>query len=57
MIPAQRKRHRIIWLVFAILLPILFVLTVLVIPKPVTQPELYQESPLQLNSNTNLQNQ
>jgi flagellar basal body-associated protein FliL len=43
MIPTLRKRHRQIWLVLAIILPLLFVAAVLVIPRPVYQEKLYQQ--------------
>ncbi len=37
-----RKRHRQMWLVLGIILPLLFVAAVLVIPRPVYQEKLYQ---------------
>lgn len=40
MVPTLRKKHRIIWLILAVLLPVLFVAAVLVIPQPVYQEEL-----------------
>ena len=43
MVPAQRKRHLIIWTILAIVLPILFILSIMVIPKMVHQDQLYQE--------------
>lgn len=42
MVPALRKRHRRIWLVLAVIMPLLFVATMLVIPRPAYQDELYQ---------------
>ena len=44
MIPTLRKRHRQIWLILAIILPLLFVAAVLVIPRPVYQEQLYQKA-------------
>ena len=43
MILKQRKRHRIIWLLWAVLLPLLFVLSVLWLPKEVHQDGLFQK--------------
>ncbi len=44
MILTLRKRHRQIWLILAIILPLLFVAAVLVIPRPVYQEKLYQNT-------------
>ncbi|MDX1907065.1 MAG: hypothetical protein SF053_08530 [Bacteroidia bacterium] len=41
MTPSLRKRHRYIWLVWAILLPILVVIAWLTIPTPAYQDTLY----------------
>ena len=38
---AQRKRHRIIWLVLAILLPVLFVLAMMSVPEMAVQEEQF----------------
>ena len=43
MTPSLRKRHLLIWLVLAILMPVLFVAAILVSPEPAYQEELYQE--------------
>ena len=43
MTPALRKRHRIFWMILAIVLPLLFLAAVLSIPETVTQEELYLE--------------
>ena len=40
--PTLRKRHRLIWLILAIALPLLFVAALMVIPKKVNQEKLYQ---------------
>ncbi len=42
MSPSLRKRHRLIWWVLALLLPLLFIGAILVIPKPAHQDTLYQ---------------
>ena len=42
MIPSLRKRHRRVWLVLAIAMPLLFVAAVMVVPQPVYQDKLYQ---------------
>lgn len=42
MTPTLRKRHRLVWLLLAIALPVLFVLALLSIPQPVMQDTLYQ---------------
>lgn len=42
MILTQRRRHRLIWLVLAFLLPILFVMTVLWLPEEAQQEKLFQ---------------
>lgn len=44
MTPTLRKRHFQIWLTLAVIMPILFVLAVLVIPQPVYQDTLYQDT-------------
>jgi len=41
--PSFRKTHRRIWIVLAILLPILFVAAITVIPKEIEQKVLYQD--------------
>lgn len=38
----QRKRHRLIWVIMAVLIPILFTLAVLWLPKEVHQDQLFQ---------------
>ncbi len=43
MIHTLRKRHRMIWLVLAIALPVLYLLAISVIPEKVTQEKLYQQ--------------
>ena len=43
MTPTLRKRHRIFWMILAIVLPILFLAAILSIPDEVTQEELYLE--------------
>ena len=40
MVPSLRKKHRLIWIILAVLLPVLFVAAVLVIPQPVYQDKL-----------------
>ena len=42
--PSLRKTHRRIWIVLAILLPVLFVVAILVLPKDVEQDTLYQDA-------------
>ena len=42
MTPSLRKRHRIIWMLLAIVLPLLFLAAVLSIPEKATQEKLYQ---------------
>jgi hypothetical protein len=42
MVPSLRKKHRLIWIALAVLLPFLFVAALLVIPQPVYQDELPQ---------------
>jgi len=42
MTPTLRKRHRLVWLVLAIALPLLLVLALLSIPQPAVQDKLYQ---------------
>jgi hypothetical protein len=39
---AQRKRHRVAWMIMAVLLPILFALAMLWLPKEVYQDQLFQ---------------
>jgi len=39
---AQRKRHRMIWMIMAVVLPILFTLAILWLPKEVYQDQLFQ---------------
>ena len=46
---AFRKRHRRIWIILAIVLPILFVLAVLAIPEKTIQNKLYQPIEKTLN--------
>jgi hypothetical protein len=41
--PSLRKTHRRIWIVFAVLLPVLFVVAILVIPDEAEQEVLYQD--------------
>lgn len=43
MTPALRKYHRTIWMILAIVLPLLFIAAILSIPEKVTQEELYLE--------------
>ena len=63
MVPALRKRHRRIWLVLAVIMPLLFVAAVLVIPRPAYQNELYQSTEKKVQAqppatdNTNEQDQ
>lgn len=52
MTPHQRRLHRIIWLILAVVLPTLFLLEVLHIPKPVYQKQLYQQSAAAINPDT-----
>ena len=40
--PTLRKRHRIIWIIIAVVLPLLFITAIMVIPKKVKQEKLYQ---------------
>ena len=42
MIITQRKRHRLIWMVMAVLLPILFILAIVWLPQEVYQEDLPQ---------------
>lgn len=42
MVPSLRTKHRLIWIILAVLLPALFVAAVLVIPQQVYQDELPQ---------------
>ena len=42
MSPKLRKRHRLVWTILAILLPVLFLLAIWSIPQPVVQETLYQ---------------
>ncbi|MEL6356349.1 MAG: hypothetical protein AAFQ37_05370 [Bacteroidota bacterium] len=51
MTPTQRKGHRLIWAILAIALPILFFWAIQVIPQPVTQEKLYQESTVEVPNN------
>ena len=44
MVPSLRKTHRRIWILLAILLPILYVAAIVVIPDEVEQEVLYQDS-------------
>ena len=47
--PSLRKTHRRIWIILAIILPIIFVLAIMVIPKDAEQEVLYQDvDPIQL---------
>lgn len=41
--PALRKRHRIVWLLFAIVLPVLFIIAICNIPEKATQEKLFQK--------------
>ncbi len=44
-----RKTHRRIWIVFAVILPVLFIAAVIAIPKGINQEVLYQDvDPVQL---------
>jgi len=43
MTPKQRNSHRLIWVVFALVLPLLFLWAIQVIPQSVHQEKLYQE--------------
>ena len=43
MVPSLRKAHRRIWIILAILLPILYIAAILVIPDEVEQEILYQD--------------
>lgn len=45
MIPELRKRHRLVWRIWAFVLPIGFMLAILVLPKKITQAQLYQGTP------------
>lgn len=40
MVPKLRTRHRLIWQIWALLLPIGFVMAILVLPKPIKQTQL-----------------
>ena len=42
--PALRKRHKIIWIILAIVLPILFITAILNIPKKITQEKLFHKT-------------
>ncbi len=42
--PSLRKRHRIIWLLLAVVIPVLFVLAILYLPERVYQEQLFQET-------------
>lgn len=42
--PSLRKTHRRIWIVLAVLLPILFIAAIMVIPDEVEQEVLYQDA-------------
>lgn len=42
MVPSFRKTHRRVWIILAILLPILYVAAIYMIPKEVTQETIYQ---------------
>jgi len=44
MTPSLRKRHRVIWLILALLLPLLFGLAIWSIPKDAVQEKLYQST-------------
>lgn len=44
MAPFLRKRHLMFWLILAIILPILFILSIMTIPEPVYQEQLYQSA-------------
>ncbi len=58
MTPDLRKRHRLIWIVLAVILPVLFVLAVLVIPKqPAVQDTLYQAPAKTQSTNPQIDNQ
>lgn len=45
MVPELRQRHRLVWLVWAALLPLGFVFAVLVLPKEAYQPRLVDHTP------------
>lgn len=47
MTPSLRKRHRFIWIILAIVLPILFGLAIRGIPQPVHQKVLFQQSQIE----------
>ena len=42
MVPSLRKTHRWVWIILAILLPILYVAAIYVIPEEVKQETIYQ---------------
>ncbi len=48
MVPELRKRHRMVWQVWAFLLPVGFVLAILVLPKKGWQPNLIENTPIAL---------
>lgn len=51
MVPTQRKRHLVVWVTLAILLPILVFWAFSVIPQTATQDKLYQEPAPTIQSN------
>lgn len=40
--PSLRQKHKMIWLIWAIVIPLLFIAAIMVIPKKVKQEKLYQ---------------
>lgn len=49
MVPELRKRHRRVWRMAALVLPLGFVLAIIALPKPVTQAQLYNNTTLPLH--------
>ena len=44
MVPSLRKTHRRIWIALAILLPVLYIASILIIPEEAKQEILYQDA-------------
>ena len=55
MVPSLRKTHRRIWILLAVVLPVLYIAAILVIPDEVTQEKLYQDETLEQTPQENME--